>query len=86
MGFIDSIKNCIGEEQFIKEPIFRAVLFGESAGYFENVSCIAYYQNDEIRLSLKKGGLIIRGENLFIKKYCQGDVVICGKIRSVERV
>lgn len=86
MGLIDSIKGCISEELFVKEPTFRAVLFGEVAGYFENVCQIVKYQQNEIELSLKKGGLIIRGENLYVKKYCAGDVVICGKILSLERV
>ena len=79
MGFIESIKSCFSGEELPVEPIFRAVLF-------ENVRSILHYEIEEIALSLKKGGLVIRGDNLYIKKYCAGDVVICGKIKSVERV
>lgn len=86
MGFIESIKSCFSGEELPVEPIFRAVLFGDSAAYFENVRSILHYEIEEIALSLKKGGLVIRGDNLYIKKYCAGDVVICGKIKSVERV
>ena len=86
MGFIDNIKECFSEWELPKEPCFRAVLFGESAGYFENVSSIFSYSENEIVLSLKKGGLKILGEKLYIKKYCMGDIVICGKIRLVEMV
>ena len=86
MGFIESIKECFGEWEIPKEPIFRAVLFGESAGYFENVKSILNYSENEIVLSLKKGGLKVAGEGLYIKKYCMGDIVICGKILKVERV
>ncbi len=86
MGFIENIKNCFGADELPKEPIFRAVLFGDSAAYLENVTAIARYEECEIVLSLKRGGLSVRGEGLYIKKYCSGDVVICGKIKALERV
>jgi sporulation protein YqfC len=86
MGFIDDISNCFSPDEMPKVPCFRAVLFGDGAGYFENIRAIKYYTAEEICLCLKRGGLIIRGENLYVKKYCAGDVVICGKIKSIERV
>ena len=86
MGFIDDISNCFSAEELPKEPCFRAVLFGDGAGYFENIRAIKYYTAEEIGLCLKKGGLIIRGANLYVKKYCGGDVVVCGKICAIERV
>lgn len=85
MGFIDNIKNCFSIEELPVEPPFRAVLFGDGAAYIENVFCLAHYDVNEIVLSLKKGTITVRGEGLYIKKFCMGDVVICGKIRSVER-
>lgn len=86
MGFIDNIKECFSPDELPREPIFRAVVFGDNAVYLENVCSIASYTQEEISLSLKRGGLIIRGCNLYIKKYCVGDVVICGTIRGIERV
>ncbi len=86
MGFIDSIKEIIGIEEMPKEPLYRAVVFGEYAVHIENVLSIISYERQEVVLSVKKARLIIRGEDLFIKKYCEGDVVICGKIASLERV
>ncbi len=86
MGFIDNIRACFSPEEMPKEPIFRAVLFGDRAGYFENVSGIKSYTEEEIALTLKNGGLVIRGKELYVKKFCAGDVVICGKILSVQRV
>lgn len=86
MGFIEEIKKCFSCAEMPKEPIYRAVLFGDSAGYFENVCAVKSYQQDHVCLSLKKGELTIKGERLYIKKYCGGDVVICGKIQSIERV
>lgn len=86
MGFIENIKNCIGVEQLPKEQLFRAVIFGESAVYFENVKGLYKYTPEEILLTLRKGFVSVKGENLYIKKFCSGDVVVCGKIKGVERV
>lgn len=86
MGFIDSIKNCFRAEELPVEPIYRAVLFGDSAAYFENVRSVVGFSEEEIILSLKRGGLRISGEKLYIKKYCSGDVAVCGKIRVIERI
>ncbi len=86
MSFIDDIKSCFTADELPKEPVFRAVLFGESAIYIENVKTIQYYHPEEICLCLKKGGLKVLGDGLYVKKYCMGDVVICGKITSITRV
>ncbi len=85
MGFIDTIKECIGDSEGIKEPSFRAVVFGESAVYLENVLSIFRYSPTEIKFCLKKGSVIIKGEGLYLKKYCVGDVVVCGKIKCLEK-
>ena len=86
MGFIDNIKDCFCQNELPVECSFRAVLFGESAGYFENVKGIVSYEKEQVILSLKNGGIKVSGKDLYIKKYCLGDVVICGKIISVERI
>ena len=85
MSLIDNIKSNFCQSEIPSEPIFRAVLFGESAGYFENVKSIVSYNEEEIVLALSKGCLKVNGNNLYIKKYCMGDVVVCGKIKRVER-
>ena len=86
MGLIEEIKQNFCDNEIPKEPIFRAVLFGEGAGYFENVKSIVSYTQEEVVLALSKGGIKVSGNGLYIKKYCVGDVVICGKIKKVERV
>ena len=85
MSFIDNIKECFCSAEFPKEPLFRAVLFGENAAYFENVRGIVSYNTEQIVLCLKRGALTIKGEELYVKKYCAGDVVVCGKIKAIER-
>ena len=86
MSFIDCILGCFNEGELPSQPQFRAVLFGDSAGYFENVKSIGGYSDEEVYLILKKGGIKIKGECLYIKKYCAGDVAVCGKIKAIERV
>ena len=85
MGFIDKITECLGGAEFPKEPEFRAVLFGENAVYFENISGIISYERERVIPALKKGQVTVRGCDLYIKKYCSGDVVICGKISGIEK-
>ena len=84
MSFIENINSCISGQ--FGEPVYRAVLLGDDAGYFENVKQIISYDKEEIVLALKQGGLKISGRDLYIKKYCAGDVVICGKIACLQRI
>ncbi|MBO7345002.1 MAG: YabP/YqfC family sporulation protein [Clostridia bacterium] len=86
MGFIEEIKNCFCVEELPVNPCYRAVIFGDSAVYLENVKAIVYYTTEEIALTVKGGGIILRGENLYVKKYCAGDLAVCGKIKALERV
>jgi sporulation protein YqfC len=86
MGFIDNIIEFLGGEEFYKNQSFRAVMFGDSAVYFEGVTSIISYEKEQVLLGVKKGRLTIKGKDLYIKKYCMGDVVICGKISAIERV
>lgn len=86
MGFIDNIIECLGGEEFPKCHNFRAVMFGDRAVYIENVTGIISYEKQEISLSIKNGRLTVKGDDLYVKKYCQGDVVICGIITAIERV
>ena len=85
MGFMENIVKSLGLDGFIAEQSFRGVLIGDGAGYFENVRSVKSYSPDKIELVLKKGGLKISGEKLVIKKYCAGDIAVCGTIKSIER-
>ena len=84
MGFIDCIKGFFDESEFPREPNFRAVMFGDGAIFIENVKNICIYTKEELLFALKKGCIRIIGEGLYVKKYCEGDVVICGKIKGIE--
>ena len=86
MGFIENIKECIGIDTTTVNPVYRAVIFGDKAVYLEGVKHIASYTKQEIVLSLKHGSVKIVGEQLYVKKYCEGDIVVCGKILGLTRL
>ena len=83
MGFIDEVVSVFGGEN--AAPAFRAMLFGDSAAYLEGVKAIKSYSQDKIEIFIAKGEIAIKGEGLFVKKYCAGDLAVCGKIKSIER-
>ncbi len=86
MGFIDNIVQSFGMGEMPTEPLFRVTLIGDTAMYIQNVCSIKSYTSEKIELAIKKGGLTVAGNDLFIKKYCAGDLVVCGKIKSLSRI
>ena len=82
MSFIDEISGFFGEEELFCK--FRATLFGNKSVYFEKVKEVIGFSKEKIQLRLKKGQIIVEGEELCIKKYCAGDVAIVGKIKSIS--
>ena len=85
LSFIDNVKSCFTSEELPLSPSFRAVMFGDRAIYFEGILSIVYYAKEEIVLQIKKGKIKIKGQDLYIKKYCGGDVAICGLIKGMEK-
>lgn len=83
MGFIKEIAGIFGGENVV--PTFRVMLLGEKAAYVEGVKSIKSYSQDKIELFIGKGELKITGEGLYIKKYCAGDLAVCGKIKAIEK-
>lgn len=53
-------------------------------GYFRSVRSVAEFSPEKVVLLLKRFAVIIRGENLQVGKYFEGDVLIKGTIRGVE--
>ena len=86
MSLIDSLRNCLDALEVPHEPTFRAVVFGEHAVYLENVKNIIGFDSNEIVVMLKSGCLRIYGSCLTVKKYCLGDLVVCGKIKGIEKI
>lgn len=84
MSFIESVKeNFSLPTDFACS--FYAVLIDDCGGYFQCVKKIENYSLDKIEFSIKNRIVVVKGERLCIKKFCKGDLVIWGKINTVER-
>lgn len=85
LGFEDNILECFNDLPSFCEPIFKAVMLGDNAVYLQGVKGLKSFSRDCVCLFLRKGEVQVQGENLYIKKYCAGDIAVCGKILSVSR-
>lgn len=85
MSFIENMSEIFGEELFSAHGGFRAVLYGMNAAYFESVTGVSVYTPEEISFFVKGAVITVTGEELYIKKYCAGDLAICGKIISLTK-
>ena len=64
--------------------ISRCIFVPNGGGYFEGVKCVEDFSPERIVLRFSQGQTAIEGIGLFIKKYCDGDLQIGGRIRSCE--
>ena len=85
MGFIDDVLSSLGLDGLLEGAKPKTLLVGFEAGYIQGVKSILKYDGEEISLSVKGGRVTISGSNLYVKKFCEGDVVICGKITSLKK-
>ncbi len=53
-------------------------------GYFEGVKAVGDFSPERIALFYGAGTAEVEGENLTIKKYCDGDLQLSGRILSVK--
>ena len=68
--------EAVGEKYYLSYP------FG---GRFENVLSIETISAQKIVLVLKKTKLILTGENMRVRSYCDRDVTVEGRINCVGR-
>ncbi len=59
----------------------RYTVLVSGGGYFEGVKRVGDFSPQKIVLYFAACSLSVEGENLVIKKYCDGDLQISGKIR-----
>lgn len=85
MGLIEKIAADLGldEQMFLSGT--KYVVFDGHSAYIEGIRGIKSFSSGEVQLFLKKGILVVEGENLKIKKLCKGDVALTGNIKEVKR-
>jgi hypothetical protein len=62
----------------------RCIIVPHGGGYFEGVKAVEDFTSEAIVLCFAQGRVSVRGTGLSIKKYCDGDLEISGKIAVVE--
>ena len=62
----------------------RCAFFPNGGGYFQGVKNLGDFSETEIVICFKKEKISVRGKELTIKKYCDGDLELSGKIYAVE--
>ena len=70
-------------ERYIKDTEFRLTLFKDRL-YAINYKKIISLGNDRISLDVNDGRIVIKGENLTLKKLLEKEVLVSGKIHSIE--
>lgn len=65
----------------------RCSVIPRGGGYFEGVKAVEDFSDEKIVLCFPRERVVVEGEGLTIKKYCDGDLQISGSIFSlfVER-
>lgn len=81
MSFFDEIIKTVNLSGFV--PSFKATILGNNALYLENVRKIIGFSSSSIVLALNKQVIELQGQDLCVKKYCSGDMLICGKISGI---
>lgn len=85
MTLIEKIAAELGIDCPLAGAGFNYTVFSQSA-YFQGVKGIESFSPAEISLYLKKGRVLIEGEQMQIKKWYMGDVAIIGSICAVRRL
>ena len=79
MRLYDEIfKNANGE------GFSRCVITPCGGGYFEGVKAVEDFSPQRIVLRFPRHSVEVLGETLVIKKYCDGDLQVFGKILSLH--
>ncbi len=62
----------------------KCVFVPRGGGYFEGVKSVGEFSPERVLVCFPKEQVLVEGENLIIKKYCDGDLQLSGRITSVR--
>ncbi|TYP54976.1 sporulation protein YqfC [Thermosediminibacter litoriperuensis] len=62
----------------------RITVTGKVGAFIENHKGILEYSSDRVCINTKLGPLVIKGQDLIIKSVVADEIVVEGKIRSLE--
>ena len=61
-------------------PLARCTFIPEGGGYFEGVKAVGDFSPERVVLCFPRCSVSVEGVGLCIKKYCDGDLQLTGKI------
>ena len=62
----------------------RCLVFPLGDGYFEGVKGLGDFSPTSVEIRFSRCTVTVEGEGLSIGKYLDGDLYLCGKIRSLK--
>ena len=62
----------------------RCVIVPSGGGYFEGVKAVGDFSPERVVLCFPKESVEVEGIALSIKKYCDGDLQLAGRIHSLK--
>lgn len=63
-------------------PSARCLVVPNGEGYFQGVKSLGDFSPERVEVYFSKKAIAIEGEELWVKKYCDGDLVLGGKIKA----
>ena len=85
MNLLENIVDMLGLKDFAYGNGFTLIIINENSAYIQGVKRIEGYTSEKIAVVTKKCKLTVYGKNLCVKKFCMGDMAICGKIEKTEK-
>ncbi len=83
MSVINSLIEYSGFSEVVSYP-FRISVLGKSGLIIEGVKRILSYSETEIAVEIKKGYIVLSGENLQIKKFGERETAIKGTVKEIK--
>ena len=62
----------------------RCIFVPNGGGYFEGVKSMVDFSSEKVTVRFAREIVEVEGEELVIKKYCDGDLQLSGKIHSLR--
>lgn len=67
-----------------ENALTRCTIVPNGGGYFEGVKAVGDFSPERIVVCFPKESVAAEGEDLCIKKYCDGDLHVAGKIYALR--
>ena len=83
MRLYEEIGKLLDGEAF---ALSRCLLIPLGGGYFQGVQAVGDFSSERIELYFPSVKLCVTGIELAIKKYCDGDLILSGKITALTIV